>query len=95
MFLTIPHPFPCSCLLPRMHHHGDMNRFISWKSLIVIVGVAAVGGAAFLGVRHTHDVRGDTDGQAELTEVYTQTEPGCSFRGNTSDTRQTWPGPQF
>ena len=38
------------------------------------------GGAAFLGFRYTNDVRGDTDGQAELTEVYTRTEPGFSFR---------------
>jgi hypothetical protein len=63
-----------------MHYHEDMNQSILLKSMIIMGGLAAVGGAAFLGVRNTHDVRGDTDGQAELTEVYTQTEPGFSFR---------------
>jgi hypothetical protein len=57
-----------------------MKQSIILKLFIVLVGVAAVGGAAFLGFRHASEVRGDTDGPAELTEVYTHTEPGFSFR---------------
>jgi hypothetical protein len=50
------------------------------KSLIVLAGVAAVGGAVRLGFRHTSEVRGDTEPLGPLSATYTHAEPGVSFR---------------
>ena len=69
----------CACLLPRMHYCGGMKQSILLKSMVIIMGVAALGGAVFLGFRHASEVRGDTE-PATLSETYTHAEPGFSFR---------------
>ena len=57
-----------------------MRQSIVLKSLIIIVaGVVALGGAAFVGFRHASDVRGDTE-PVTLSETYTHAAPGFSFR---------------
>ena len=38
-----------------------------------------IGGGVFVGLRHATEVRGDTE-PLELSETYTQAEPGFSFR---------------
>jgi hypothetical protein len=47
--------------------------------IIIVAGVAVVGGAAFVGLRHASEVRGDTE-PLELSETYTHAELGFSFR---------------
>jgi hypothetical protein len=57
-----------------------MRQSIRLKSFIIIVaGVAVVGGAVFVGFRHASDVRGDTE-PVTLSEIYTHAEPGFSFQ---------------
>jgi hypothetical protein len=50
----------CTCVLLRVLYSGGMRQSIFLKSFIVLVGVAAVGGGAFLGFRHTSEVRGNS-----------------------------------
>jgi hypothetical protein len=47
--------------------------------IIIVAGVAVVGGGVFVGFRHATEVRGDTK-PLELSEVYTHAELGFSFR---------------
>jgi len=47
--------------------------------IIIVAGVVALGSAVFVGFRHASDVRGESE-PAALSEVYTHTEPGFSFR---------------
>ena len=57
-----------------------MRQSIRLKSFIIIVaGVAALGGAAFVAFRYASDVRGDAE-PVTLSEIYTHAEPGFSFR---------------
>jgi hypothetical protein len=58
-----------------------MRQSIRLKSFIIIVaGMAALGGAVFVGFRHASDVRGDTEPFGPLSETYTHAELGFSFR---------------
>jgi hypothetical protein len=56
-----------------------MRPSILLKSLVILDGMVAVGGAAFVGLRHASDVRGDTEA-APLSETYTHSELGFSFK---------------
>jgi hypothetical protein len=70
----------CACVLARFFYAGGMRQSIVVKSFIIIVaGVAVVGGAIFVGFRHASDVRGDAE-PVTLSETYTRAEPGFSFR---------------
>jgi hypothetical protein len=46
--------------LARFFYAGGMRQSILFKVFILLVAMAAVGGDAFLGFRHTSEVRGDT-----------------------------------
>jgi hypothetical protein len=48
--------------------------------MMMLVGVAVIGGAAFVGFRHASDVRGDTEPFGPLSEIYAHPELGFSFR---------------
>jgi hypothetical protein len=48
--------------------------------MMMLVGVAVVGGAVFVGLRYASDVRGDTEPLGPLSETYTHPELGFSFR---------------
>jgi hypothetical protein len=70
----------CACVLARFFYAGGMRQSTVVKSFIIIVaGVAVVGGAIFVGLRHASDVRGDAE-PVTLSETYTHAEPGFSFR---------------
>jgi hypothetical protein len=47
--------------------------------MIIVAGVAVVGGAAFVAFRYASDVRGDAE-PVTLSETYTHAEPGFSFQ---------------
>jgi len=70
----------CACVLARFFYAGGMRQSIVVKSFMIIVaGMAVVGGAAFVGFRYASDVRGDAE-PVTLSETYTHAEPGFSFR---------------
>jgi hypothetical protein len=48
--------------------------------MIILVGVAGVGGAAFLGFRQASVVRGETEPVGPLSQTYTDPELGFSFQ---------------
>src|SRR5882724_3894046 len=70
----------CACVLAGVRYCGDMRKSIFLKSFIIIVsGVAALGGGVVLGLRVTPEVRGNAE-PVTLSEVYTHPELGFSFR---------------
>jgi hypothetical protein len=71
----------CACVLARFFYAGGMSQSIRLKSLVIFVGVVALGGATFVALRHTSEVQGDAE-PVTLSETYTHPELGFSFRSS-------------
>jgi hypothetical protein len=50
----------CACVLAHVLYAGGMKQSIRLKSLVILGGVMAISGVAFVGFRHVSEVRGDT-----------------------------------
>jgi hypothetical protein len=71
---------PGAGVFARFRYCEGMRQSILLKSFIIIVaGVAVIGGGVFVGFRHASEVRGDAE-PLELSETYTHAELGFSFR---------------
>jgi hypothetical protein len=55
-----------------------MRQYIRLKSMMLLVGVAVIGGAAFVGLRHANDVRGDVGALEAAHGIEREATPAIS-----------------
>jgi hypothetical protein len=79
-----------ACVLARVFYAGRMRPSILLKVLMIIAGVAVVGGGAFVGFRHTREVRGDAEIQAvpEAADTLREEDLGAYLASLRAQARQ-------